>query len=242
MKKLLLLLCCLPFLGLAQTNTFPASGNVGIGTTNPLYPLEISTGGATHALFKGSFAGIQGIQVERNGGDNIRLVTNYTGYGGGLESSSALRFAVDGNNINSPSLYINTAGNIGIGTTAPDAKLTVKGKVHAEEVKVDLSVPGPDYVFKDDYDLRSLEAVQQYIKEHGHLPNIPSAMKMEENGVELGLMNMKLLEKIEELTLYAIAQQQQLDQYEALETQFKALQSQHQNLQEQINELKTLIK
>ncbi|WP_422079417.1 hypothetical protein [Ulvibacterium sp.] len=95
-------------------------------------------------------------------------------------------------------------GNLGIGTTIPDSKLSVKGNIHAEEVKVDLSVPGPDYVFKESYDLMSLEEVQEHIHEKGHLPNIPSAQEMEENGIELGIMNMKLLEKIEELTLYMI--------------------------------------
>ncbi|MEC7262607.1 MAG: hypothetical protein VXW38_02635, partial [Bacteroidota bacterium] len=85
-------------------------------------------------------------------------------------------------------------GKIGIGTASPDAKLAVKGNIHAEEVKVDLSVPGPDYVFKEGYGLKSLEEVHGYIKEHGHLPNIPSAQKMEEDGIQLGEMNMKLLE------------------------------------------------
>ncbi|WP_418498951.1 hypothetical protein [Flagellimonas sp.] len=102
-------------------------------------------------------------------------------------------------------------GNVGIGTTNPDAKLAVKGKIHAEEVKVDLSVPGPDYVFKEDHDLKSLEEVQSYIKEHGHLPNIPSAKEMEANGVKLGEMNMKLLEKIEELTLYTLEQEKKIE-------------------------------
>ncbi len=95
-------------------------------------------------------------------------------------------------------------GNVGIGTTSPDSKLTVKGNIHAEEIKVDLSVPGPDYVFKEGYELKSLEEVKNYIKQNGHLPNIPSAEEMEKNGVQLGRMNMKLLEKIEELTLYII--------------------------------------
>ncbi len=99
---------------------------------------------------------------------------------------------------------VNDLGNVGIGTTTPDDKLTVKGRIHAEEVKVDLSVPGPDYVFKEGYDLRSLEEVQEHILENGHLPNIPSAQEMEKNGLELGIMNIKLLEKIEELTLYMI--------------------------------------
>ncbi|SFC66376.1 hypothetical protein SAMN04487891_1197 [Flagellimonas taeanensis] len=102
-------------------------------------------------------------------------------------------------------------GNVGIGTSSPDTKLTVKGKVHAEEVKVDLSVPGPDYVFKEGYNLKSLEEVQNYIKEHGHLPNIPSAKEMEVDGIQLGEMDMKLLEKIEELTLYILEQDKRMN-------------------------------
>ncbi|WP_340076410.1 hypothetical protein [Leptobacterium sp. I13] len=97
-------------------------------------------------------------------------------------------------------------GNIGIGIVTPDTKLTVKGKIHTEEVKVDLAVPVPDYVFHEDYKLCSLEELQNYIKENKHLPNIPSAKDMETNGIELGAMNMKLLEKIEELTLYIMEQ------------------------------------
>ena len=96
-------------------------------------------------------------------------------------------------------------GRVGIGTTTPDAKLAVKGNIHAQEVKVDLNgAVAPDYVFNEGYDLRSLQEVQDHIKEHGHLPNIPSAQEMEANGIDLGQMNLKLLEKIEELTLYLI--------------------------------------
>ena len=108
-----------------------------------------------------------------------------------------------------------TAGNVGIGLSNPDEKLTVKGTIHAQEVKVDLNgVLAPDYVFLDDYELRPLEAVQNYIKEHGHLPNIPSAKEMEAQGVELKKMNMKLLEKIEELTLYILDQEARIRELE----------------------------
>ena len=95
-------------------------------------------------------------------------------------------------------------GNLGIGTTNPGAyKLAVNGKIHAKEVKIDLT-GWADYVFQEDYDLPTLEEVEQHIKEKGHLPNIPSAQEVAENGIELGEMNKLLLEKIEELTLYVI--------------------------------------
>ncbi len=127
--------------------------------------------------------------------------------------------------------FLGYDGKLGIGTAAPDSKLTVKGKIHAEEVKVDLSVPGPDYVFKEDYDLRTLEETQQYIKEYGHLPNIPSAMEMERDGLKLGLMNMKLLEKIEELMLYTIHQEAKLVQQKKI----------NQNLEARLLKLEQLI-
>lgn len=97
------------------------------------------------------------------------------------------------------------ASNVGIGTTAPDEKLTVKGKIHAQEVRVDMLGPlVPDYVFKVDYKLKSLQEVEKYIKENKHLPEIPSAQEIEKNGLMLAEMNMNLLKKIEEITLYMI--------------------------------------
>ncbi|MDY8138918.1 tail fiber protein [Aquimarina sp. 2201CG5-10] len=129
-------------------------------------------------------------------------------------------------------------GNVGIGTTTPDSKLTVKGKIHAEEIKIDLSVPVPDYVFLKDYDLKSIGDVEAYIQQEGHLPNIPSAKEMEANGVELGIMNMKLLEKIEELTLYTIAQEKQLEQQNAIN---QKLQTQNQELADRLAKIEALL-
>ena len=65
---------------------------------------------------------------------------------------------------------------------------------------------GPDYVFEEGYDLSTLEEVEAYIKDNKHLPEVPSAKEMEENGIELAQMNMLLLKKIEELTLHLIEQ------------------------------------
>lgn len=96
-------------------------------------------------------------------------------------------------------------GNVGIGTATPDEKLTVKGKIHSREVKVDMTgALVPDYVFADDYKLNSLQEIENYIKEHKHLPEIPSAKEIEKNGLMLAEMNMALLKKMEEMTLYMI--------------------------------------
>ncbi|WP_109830898.1 hypothetical protein [Reichenbachiella versicolor] len=94
---------------------------------------------------------------------------------------------------------------VGIGTTNPDALLAVNGTIHCEEVLVDTNVPDvPDYVFEEDYDLRSLEDTKSYIQANKHLPEVPSAVEMSENGMNLTEMNLLLLKKIEELTLHQI--------------------------------------
>ena len=95
-------------------------------------------------------------------------------------------------------------GKVGIGTQNPDSLLTVNGTVHAKEVKVDLNVPQPDYVFEEDYSLMPLNELESYVQTNKHLPGIPSAKEVKEKGLNAGEMQTKLLEKIEELTLYAI--------------------------------------
>ncbi|MEQ9404097.1 MAG: hypothetical protein RIM99_10950 [Cyclobacteriaceae bacterium] len=180
------------------------NGNIGIGTSTPSSKLEVNAGNNNvHAKFIGTYAGIQGIQVMRTGGADIKLVANYSSSGSGLESSSALRFAVNGNGISSPAMYVKVDGNVGIGTTTPTEKLEVNGTIRSKEVKVEAS-PWPDYVFADNYELPSLEAIEKFIKSNNHLPEVPSAKEVEENGIALGEMNALLLKKIEELTLYQI--------------------------------------
>ena len=108
-------------------------------------------------------------------------------------------------------LFANIAtGYVGIGTINPDSRLSVNGTVHANEVKVDTK-NWPDYVFKDNYKLRSLEEVEKFIAINGHLENIPNALEVSNAGIELGKINAAFLRKIEELTLYTISQQKELE-------------------------------
>lgn len=118
----------------------------------------------------------------------------------------------DNSNLFAERMRIATGGIIRIGTATPDEKLTVKGKIHTQEVKVNLLGPlVPDYVFAKDYNLATLKEVELYINKNSHLPEIPSANEIEKNGLLLAEMNMKLLKKIEELTLYAIEQEKKTE-------------------------------
>ena len=116
-------------------------------------------------------------------------------------------------------ILANVNGNVGIGTTNPDAKLAVKGNIHAQEVKVDLAVPA-DYVFQkyytgksslnSTYQFRTLNEIKSFTEQHHHLPDLPSAKEIQENGLKLGEMNNLLLQKIEELTLHLIEQNEKI--------------------------------
>ena len=94
-------------------------------------------------------------------------------------------------------------GFVGIGTTNPTSLLTVAGNINSREVKVTVDA-GADFVFENNYNLPSLDAVNKYIKENKHLPEIASADEMKKDGINLSEMNIKLLRKIEEMTLYMI--------------------------------------
>ncbi|NQX41313.1 hypothetical protein HQN84_20855 [Pedobacter steynii] len=103
-------------------------------------------------------------------------------------------------------------GKVGIKTSVPgDYELAVKGKIRAQEIKVEGGI-WPDYVFAKSYELPVLSETEKFIRENGHLPGVPAAAEVKANGINIGDMNTKLLQKIEELTLHLIRQQKEIDQ------------------------------
>jgi hypothetical protein len=214
-----------------------ALGKVGIGTTTPQSAVEVRGPSIRISDVPIRYLEIsqddQGQPYGRNwtnayaGGRQFRL----TGWSHLPDNTGSLQKDIvhfDGYNL---LLLKDNGGSVGIGTSMPDATLTVKGAIHAHEVRVDLNVPGPDYVFEKSYPLVTLKKLNEYIQQNRHLPEIPSACSLEENGINIGEMNMLLLKKVEELTLYAIEQNNQA------ELQNKKFQDQ----EEKIKELERLI-
>ncbi|ASU36336.1 hypothetical protein [Mucilaginibacter xinganensis] len=192
--------------GPLQRMTISSSGNVGIGTVSPLYNLQISGGTNNILAFNTADAGTtnQG-EVRFLGNKTTNPTTRYAAVRGLTFANSSqvgIAFDVSSADVVAEAMRINSAGNVGIGTMNPDQKLTVNGTVHARSVVVDTSVPTPDYVFEKDYRLPTLAEVRAYTDKNHHLPDIPTAAEFEKGGINVGEMNMALLKKVEELTLY----------------------------------------
>lgn len=184
------------------------NGYVGIGTTNPGSKLVIADGNNGVSINSGD---VSGLGFNRNVSDGAIYNPNLSGW---QFSARDERFSLEGYNGAAHNLLnVLKNGNVGIGTTNPDQKLTVKGKIHAEEIIIDLAVPA-DYVFKPNYKLMPLHQVEQFVKTNSHLPEIPSTNEITKNGLSMGEMQNKLLQKVEELTLYAIQQNKKIVEQE----------------------------
>lgn len=192
-------------------------GNVGIGVANPTTKFDVN-GVATVdylAVDPQNTTGEGGeIQLKGSPGKTTWQIDNLNGdvrmHAGGGEW-----------------FVMNNAGKLSLsaGKAFPgNYKLYVRGGILSERVKVAVYNSGDwaDYVFAEDYDLKSLPYVEQFVKQNKHLPNVPSAAKMVEKGNDLGKTDALLLEKIEELFLHTIEQQKQIEQLQAEIERMKA--------------------
>jgi hypothetical protein len=223
-------------------------GNIGIGTTSPSQKLTVSAQGngmGVTPLLRleqynpGSHANGTGVSIDMAIGDN----TNLPALAGQIRLvrsdylNTSMYFSTALGNTISDKMIIDPYGNIGIGTNnTMGHKLAVNGDIIATSVNVKLFSDWPDYVFKPAYKLPPLSDVKKFIYINQHLSDIPSAEQMSKNGINLGEMSLVLVRKVEELTLYLIEQNKQLQaQLKATESQKKI----NRDQQEQIDQLKT---
>ncbi|MDR3059763.1 MAG: hypothetical protein LBU84_16700 [Prevotella sp.] len=232
---------------------FLPSGNIGVGTKNPTSKLQVEGTVAAKGIYINNTENLNGRlrSYLRYPGDALII-----GSPEGNSTDCVLDFlpgGVDGKNLNSRlNMYVATGkgvyskkiqinanasapsffngGNIGIGTESPQSKLDVRGKITASEVEVKV-ISGADFVFQPDYNLMPLSEVESFVKENQHLPEIPSEKEMVENGVNVNEMQIKLLQKVEELTLYIIQQ----------EKQHKMMEKEIQELKEENKKIKKLL-
>ncbi|MFA6401710.1 MAG: hypothetical protein WCX31_08810 [Salinivirgaceae bacterium] len=189
-----------------------------------------NTGGSN--VFIGKSAG-----YSNTGSNNV-----FIGYYAGYNETGSNKLYIDNSSTTTPLIYgdfstnlVNINGKLGIGITAANltgflsknATLGVNGSIAALEVVVAEYANWPDFVFDDGYRLNSLAEIETFIKENNHLPDVPSAADVKENGVNLGEMNKILLQKVEEITVYLIE----------LDKSNKELKQRNQELESRITKL-----
>jgi hypothetical protein len=214
------------------------SGDVGIGTSSPQAELAVS--GAVHAQSLKS--------IWQPSEEYLNLGTDAV-----FSSDRRLYFRLNNDGSRTGNVFyafsandaeimrLDESGNVGIGTKDPRSRLAVSGTVTAQEVVV-TETGWADFVFADGYDLPSLREVEAHIEREGRLPGVPSAEAVAAEGVRLGEMDATLLRKVEELTLYAIRQQERIkaqrERTETMQAENEALRSELDALREEVETLK----
>lgn len=205
------------------------NGKIGVGTNNPTCKFDVS------GDFKATSVQSESLNISGNvsfralaGSTNKALTINNEGdlisvdfstFNDNMgDHTASQNINMDGFRIvngtgGTGGIYIDTNGHvrIGSGTGLISKTLEVNGAIRSKEVIVELA-NWSDFVFDNNYNLMSLKETERFIKQYGHLPNVPSAAEVEKEGIELGEMNAILLQKIEELTLYVIELQKQIDE------------------------------
>ncbi|MBI9055993.1 MAG: hypothetical protein JEY96_19385 [Bacteroidales bacterium] len=206
----------------------PFGGNVGIGTINPQANADITTssssmllpnssGSTNTAILRVGYSHHSWAGVQLDIGVYNHSVSQESGYPAWIQARNPVDYSINRNLLLNPN-----GGNVGVGTTDTRGyKLAVAGKVVAEEVVVALQADWADFVFNKDYALKDLEEVEKFIEENNHLPDVPSEKEVLENGVALGEMDAKLLQKIEELTLYMIDVNKRMNSLESENLELK---------------------
>jgi len=171
------------------------NGNLGVGGINPADKFEVTTADASYGI------------IHTNG---VVKVGTYVGSNGGwLGTKTNHPLYLFSNNSNAI-MTIATNGNVGIGTINPAYKLSVSGTIQTKEVRVETG--WADFVFDKGYQLKPLPEVEAFIHANKHLENIPSAKEIQDDGLAVGEVQTKMMQKIEELTLYVIELQKQINE------------------------------
>jgi hypothetical protein len=232
--------------GLAQNSSPLQPGNVGIGTTSPITPLQVvgkasfgelvtstDVNRSINVISKDAVLKI--VRVHQTYAPSVELISRPATPQGAPDvaywdmytqpSDATFRIrdrlgTVDGLDMLT---ITHSTGNIGIGTTDPKEKLSVNGNIRTKKLIV-TQTGWPDYVFSTNYKLRSLHSLEAFINKNKHLPDVPSDKEVEKAGVDVGATQAALLKKIEELTLYVINQDKK---QENLQRRVKQLESNH---------------
>ena len=233
--------------------------NVGIGTMAPHPQAKLDVHGNIYLQNKANrgsshfkiFRGNEGkdaatISFGENGKQNWFFGHLY--YGGSpspdlyISKKSAV-YNGAGALVHTPEFTLRSNGNVGIGTlTTGSHKLAVEGSIGAREIKVEAAPNWSDFVFYENYNLPTLTEVENHIKEKGHLKDIPSAEEVAKDGFYLGAMDAKLLQKIEELTLYTIGQQKEIEQLKKENIEVLNYREKTVKLEREVEVLKELVK